>query len=125
MIPMPQVSREAINRLGEEMCNSDSCGADTLKRLKRENSKYAEFAQSCLTNIPTIKSKEEMQEFVRNIIAACYRLIELSNKYPDKAQMLADALLADPLQNENSSAIVFAEQETAEILQQYMLHTEK
>lgn len=128
MIPMPRmprVSQEAINRLGELMRANNSHGAYTLNRLKNEDRRYAAVADSFLTNIPTMKSKEEMQEFVRNVIAACYHVVELSFQYPDKAQLHADVLLADPLQDSNSAAIISAEQETIEILQQCMLHAEK
>lgn len=122
---MIRVSQEAINRLGVEMRSTDSHGAYTMNRLRNEDPRFASIADSFLAIIPK-KNGEEVRETVRDIIAACYRIIELSEKYPDIAEELANTLLTDPLlQNEKNAAIISAEQETTEILQQYMLHAEK
>ena len=121
---IPRVSQEAVNKLGEEMRKIDSHGSYTLNRLKNEDPRYAAIADSFLSVIQAEHGKEAC-ETVRNIIAACYRIIELSEKYPDKAQMLADALLGDPLQSAEEKDIISAEQETTQVLQNFKLHEEK
>lgn len=130
-IIMPvQVSQEAVNRLCREIAAKDSHGVDTINRLKNENPGYVIVGKPYLEIIQS-KFGKEARELALEMTAACYRVLELSERYPDRTkelveeQRIAKILLADPSLDEQNANIDNARKETTATLNKYMLHTEK
>lgn len=98
-----------------------SYGAAIMNRLKNENPQYA-FIGSTFLEIMQSKFGGEARDVVRDIIAICYRLLELSERHPDQARALKNVLLADPPLSGSDEAIALAENEASELLKKLMLH---
>lgn len=121
-IMVSQVSKEAVKKLRAEMQKTigTSYGTFVMNRLKNENPYFA-FIGNSLLDAVRMKFGQDAHEVTLNIIAVCYRILELSEHYPDEAQVFANALLADPLLHESDEEILFAQKKTTELLKKYML----
>ncbi len=83
---LPQISREALRRLGEEV-SVRGFTPRTINRLRNENPAYAHlanyFALEAKAKIGEVGFKLALDHF-----AIFYRIFELSERYPDKKMLL-------------------------------------
>lgn len=122
-----QVSQEAINRLCLEIAASDSHGVYTINRLKNENPGYVIVVNQYIEIIQA-KFGKEAHGLALEMAAACYRVLELSERYPDKTvegQRVAQILLTDPSIDEQNANVEHARMETEAMLNKCGFHKEK
>lgn len=112
------------------MTAKDSHGTYTMNRLKNENPGYVIVGKLFLTNIKE-RFGTEAYEIAMEMVAECYRVLELSEKYPDKTkqfieeQRIAEILLADPPLDKENANVDNALRETDAMLNKFGFHKEK
>ncbi|HEY9585895.1 MAG TPA: hypothetical protein VJJ02_04925 [Candidatus Paceibacterota bacterium] len=93
---LTQVSREALERLVNELQQKDFTPS-TINRLKNENPGYAHLA-----NFFARKAKSELGDagfrLALDQLAISYRVLELSERYPDARQLLSAPTEIDVLE---------------------------
>ena len=122
---IPQVGKEAVSALGRELSRMRSGQFSTyvINRLKNENPRYIAILERYI-NVFRENFGEEAYTMIRDVIATSYRLIELSEKYPDKEFLLSQVLSVDPSIEGTTDAIMHAKKETNELIRRLTLHRE-
>ncbi|OGZ20498.1 MAG: hypothetical protein A2494_04125 [Candidatus Lloydbacteria bacterium RIFOXYC12_FULL_46_25] len=118
-----QVSKEAIRALKVELrlIRGGEIGAKIMNRLQNENPEYALIGNGFL-EVFEERFGKEARVMVRDTIAICYRVLELSERHPDKKRIVQQALLADPKLEGDSEAIKKAQKEVEDLVKKLMLH---
>lgn len=120
LLMVPQVSSRALEILKKEVrsSNNGTFGRHILSRLRNENPRYAYLADF-LMNTVRDKFNEEGSEVARDIVAICYRIIELAEKYPERISFPEIVFDEDPLLRADLATKTRVAKETRTLLKKF------